>query len=109
MKYLRLFENIAEEPNIDEFLFFEIKNINSPINIIKIISTPIDSKVYPNTFFMKTRELMGYYESDIYYNYKDKYFFYASGVKCDVLFRTFNIDEAFDRLNLIKNSNNFNI
>lgn len=111
MKKLKLFEefNIAEEPKLGEILICQIKNNNKVIFIIKIISDSTKSKVYSNSFKFDTIDLSEKYNAEIYYNYIDKYLFYASRINCKLLFRTFNEEEGLERFEIIKDTNKFNI
>jgi len=109
MKYIKQFENLNDEPKLGEYLVVEINNILKTKFIIKIISNSRDSIGHKYSQVYNTHDLIGEYDSDIYYNYNLKYYFYASGSKCFILFRTFDEQDARKYYNMLDDINKYNL
>ena len=109
MKYIKTFENLNDEPKNGEYLILEINNANKIKTIAKITSNSRDSIAHKYSKVFNTYDILGDYDSDIYYNYKDNFYFYASGIRCYILFKSFDKNEILNIFEMMNNINKYNL
>ncbi|MCF8298113.1 MAG: hypothetical protein K9J13_11250 [Saprospiraceae bacterium] len=109
------FESAKTEmpPQKGEYIIF---TLNGNIILIEVISGLYqhryynsDDKMFKDSYFVKTIYLLYNIQSDIYYNFDGKYFFFSSGNRVEILWRGFNKDEALERNEILKSTEKYNL